>query len=208
MKDPYLFEEWYKYGRGPFTVPVSDGLGYTRSPSGKEIEIIMIPLGVKPNTFKMGIMLLQPDARGRVTLKSKDPLIPPVMSYSYFENGTDLEDNIYGLKYVVKLVEETQAFKDVAAKMIPYPQCEHLEFKSDEYWVCLSKFLTFTYGHQSGTCRMGDVVNYNLEVIGIHRLRVVDCSIFPYVPSSHMYAPTIMVGEKGSDIIQSRWLNL
>lgn len=154
----------------------------------------------------MGVMLLQPDARGCVTLKSNNPLDPPNMSYSYYEHGTDLTDNIYGLKYVVKLIEDTQAFKDVAAKLNPYSKCEHYPFKSDDYYVCLSKYLTHSYQHQCGTCRMGDVVNYNLEVFGIKNLRVVDSSIFPYIPSGHIYAPTIMVGEKGSDLIRNRWL--
>lgn len=205
LSDPYLFEEWFKYGRGPLTVPVSDGLGYTKSPSGKDIELIFVPLGSNPNTFAMGIMLQQPDARGSVTLKNKNPWHPPVMSYNYFDEKTDLDDNIHGIKYAVKLVEETQAFKDVAAKLNPYPKCSHLPFKSDDYWVCLSKYLTHTYQHQCSTCRMGDVVDNKLQVIGIEGLRVVDSSIFPYIPSAHLYGPTLMVGEKGADIIRSHW---
>lgn len=151
-------------------------------------------------------MLLRPDSRGNVSLNSNDPLDPPKMSFDYYEKGTDLEDNIYGLKYIVKLIEDTRAFKDVAAKLIPYPKCNHFQFKSDDYWVCLSKYLTSSFYHQCNTCGMGDVVNYKLQVFGIHKLRVVDSSIFPYIPSAHTYGPTIMVGEKGSNIIRKYWL--
>lgn len=208
VTDPYLFEEWFKYGRGPLTVPGGvDGLGYIKSPSGKDIEIIFAPIAKTPNSFFMATLLLQPDARGNISLHDKNPWHAPIMSYGYYESKTDLEDNVYALKYSVKLIEETQAFKDVAAILnpIPYPKCDHILFKSDDYWACVSKHLTNTYHHQCGTCRMGDVVNNKLQVIGIRGLRVVDSSIFPHIPSAHLYAPTIMVGEKAADMIRRDW---
>jgi len=184
-----------------------DGLAYIRAPSGRGLELIFGPLSDKPNVFIMATVLLQPDARGSVTLKNNNPLDPPIMSYGYYDSNTDLEDNIYALKYLVKMVEETQAFKDVAAKLnpVPYPKCNSLPFRSDDYWACLSKHLTHTYHHQCGTCRMGDVVNSKLQVLGVRGLRVVDSSIFPHIPHAHLYAPTLMVGEKGADMIRSYW---
>lgn len=208
ISNPYTFEKWFKYGKGLLTVPGGvDGLGYIRSPSGRKIELIFIPLGKTPGTFLMATMLLQPDARGNITLKNKNPWNLPIMSYGYYDSNTDLEDNIYALKYSVKLIEETQAFKDVSAKLnpIPYPKCDQFLFKSDDYWACLSKYLTYTYNHQCSTCRMGDVVNNKLQVIGIQGLRVVDSSIFPHIPSAHLYSPTLMVGEKAADMIKSHW---
>jgi len=185
-----------------------DGLGYVRAPSGKGIELIFGALSDEPNMFFIATVLLQPDARGSVTLKSKNPLDPPIMSYGYYEhNTTDLEDNVFALKYAVKLVEETQAFKDIAGKLSPkpYPKCVNLPFRSDEYWACLSQHQTNTWHHQCGTCRMGDVVNSKLQVIGIEGLRVVDSSILPHIPHAHTYVPTLMVGEKGADMIRSFW---
>ncbi|XP_025197698.1 glucose dehydrogenase [FAD, quinone]-like [Melanaphis sacchari] len=209
ISDKHLFEEWFKYGRGPLTAPAgADGLGYVRAPSGKGVELIFGPISDEPNMFFIATLLLQPDARGNVTLKNNNPLDPPIMSYGYYENNTtDLEDNVFALKYAVKLVEETQAFKDIAAKLspIPYPKCTHIPFKSDDYWVCLSQHLTNTWHHQCSTCRMGDVVNNKLQVIGIQGLRVVDSSVLPYIPHGHTYAPTLMIGEKGADMIRSFW---
>ncbi|VVC32224.1 Glucose-methanol-choline oxidoreductase, C-terminal,Glucose-methanol-choline oxidoreductase, N- [Cinara cedri] len=209
IMDPYLFQEWFKYGRGPLVLPGGvDGLAYAKSPSGKEIELIFAPVGPTPNSFMIATLMLQPDGRGNVTLRNKNPWNPPLMSYGYYETKTDLDANVYALKYAVKLVEETQAFKDVDAKLdpAPYPKCSHLLFKSDDYWACVSKYLTNTYHHQCGTCRMGDVVNNKLQVIGIQGLRVVDSSIFPHIPHAHLYSPTLMVGEKASDMIKSFWL--
>ncbi|XP_008484812.2 sporozoite surface protein 2-like [Diaphorina citri] len=51
------------------------------------------------------------------------------------------------------------------------------------------------------------VVNDQLQVYGVTNLRVVDASIFPIVPSAHLYAPTVMVGEKASDMIKETWKN-
>lgn len=208
VTDPNLFEEWFKNGKGPLTVPGGvDGIGYIRAPSGKEIEIIFAPIGSTLQSFIIATLLLQPDASGNITLRSKNPLDPPIMSYNYYESETDLEDNVFALKYAVKLVEETQAFKDVGAilKPVPYSKCDNFLFKSDDYWACLSKHLTSTYHHQCSTCRMGDVVSNELKIIGIHGLRVVDSSILPNIPHAHLYAPTLMVGEKAADMIQSDW---
>ena len=63
-----------------------------------------------------------------------------------------------------------------------------------------------TVFHQCGTCRMGkdascSVVDQKLKVNGIERLRIVDASIFPRIPTGNTNAPAIMVGEKAADII-------
>ncbi|XP_060842181.1 glucose dehydrogenase [FAD, quinone]-like [Rhopalosiphum padi] len=208
VSDPYLFDEWFKYGRGPLTVPLGrEGVAYIRSPAGKEHELILAPVTDKPNVFYINTFLLQPVARGSVTLKNNNPIHPPIMSFDYYNNSTDLEENIFAVKYSVKFVEETRAFQSVAAKLnpVPYPKCEHLPFKSDNYWACLLIHVTSTSNHHCGTCRMGDVVNEKLQVIGIDGLRVVDSSVFPHMPSTHTYAPTLMVGEKGADMIRSYW---
>ena len=62
-----------------------------------------------------------------------------------------------------------------------------------------------TSWHSISTCRMGkkkmDVVDYNLKVYGVQNLRVIDSSIMPNMPTSNTNAPSIVIGEKGADLI-------
>ena len=63
--------------------------------------------------------------------------------------------------------------------------------------------------HPVGTCRMGmntdeSVVNLNLQVHGIENLAVIDCSVFPSIPSGNTNAPTIAVAEKGVELLIQR----
>jgi len=51
------------------------------------------------------------------------------------------------------------------------------------------------------------VVNSNLMVYGISKLRVIDCSIMPTITGAHTVAPAYMIGEKGADLVKSTWLN-
>ena len=60
--------------------------------------------------------------------------------------------------------------------------------------------------HPVGTCRMSDtredaVVDSQLRVHGLDRLRVVDASIMPVIPGGNTHAPTVMIAERGADVI-------
>ena len=77
--------------------------------------------------------------------------------------------------------------------------------RSDEELEGYVRDYTLPAYHPVGTCTMGiddmAVVDPELRVRGVDGLRVVDASIMPIVPSSNTNAPSIMVGEKGSDLI-------
>jgi choline dehydrogenase-like flavoprotein len=58
--------------------------------------------------------------------------------------------------------------------------------------------------HPLGTCRMGDVVDDELRVKGVERLRVVDASVMPDLVGGNINAPIMMIAEKASDLIRGR----
>ncbi len=59
-----------------------------------------------------------------------------------------------------------------------------------------------TVYHLSCTCRIGDVVDERLRVMGVKNLRIADASVMPDIPSGNINAPCIMIGERASDLIK------
>jgi choline dehydrogenase len=60
---------------------------------------------------------------------------------------------------------------------------------------------SLTVYHHTCTCRIGDVVDPRLRVLGVAKLRVADASVMPNIPSANTNAPSIMIGEKAAEMI-------
>jgi choline dehydrogenase len=106
-----------------------------------------------------------------------------------------------GLKLVRKIMLETETFK----KYQPEEYRPGVHITEDEELVKAGSDFTQTIFHPVGTCKMGNddsaVVNDKLSVHGIQKLRVIDASIMPNITSGNTNAPTIMIAEKGADMI-------
>ncbi|XP_077980064.1 alcohol dehydrogenase [acceptor]-like [Glandiceps talaboti] len=152
--------------------------------------------------------LLHPKSVGKLWLKSLDPLEPPLMDPRYLEDPEDVKTMIRGVRIVQKLAE-TKAFKDmdVTPSYYEFDNCPH-EMDSDEYWEHVIRHATFTIWHVCGTCKMGSkddpsaVVDPSLRVRGLENVRVIDASVMPHLTSGNTNAPTIMIAEKGADMIK------
>ena len=90
---------------------------------------------------------------------------------------------------------------------ISLPACDDFELDSEGYWKCICiNFVTTGY-HPIGTCKMGadiskSVVDSRLRVHRVTNLRVIDASVMPNATSGNNNAPTIMIGERGSELIK------
>ncbi|XP_018568199.1 glucose dehydrogenase [FAD, quinone] [Anoplophora glabripennis] len=157
--------------------------------------------------------VLHPKSRGSIRLRDNNPLTYPMIFANYFTHPDDINTLVEGIKIALKLAE-TKALKKYGFQLdrTPAPGCENISFGSDSYWACAVRQQTGPENHQAGSCKMGPskdpmaVVNPDLQVYGIDRLRVIDVSIMPRVTSGNTNAPAIMIAEKGSDSIKSRWL--
>lgn len=158
--------------------------------------------------------LIAPKSRGWIKLNKTDPIWgKPLLYVNYFSDPQDLEALAEGTRFTNKFVE-TEVFKKSGLKVerTPAPKCQHLLFEDARYYDCLVKTFHMSVYHPCCTCKMGPnsdnktVVNSRLKVHGIKGLRVIDASIMPNVTRGNTNAPSMMIGEKGSDLIKEDWL--
>lgn len=168
---------------------------------------------LKDNSLMMILTsLLKPKSMGEVKLRSNNPADPVKIYANYFAVEEDMETMLKSLDFIKKLLK-TQAFKRYDAKLhhVDISGCRHTEPDSDEYWRCNLRHLSMTLYHPTGTAKMGPkndptaVVDARLRVHGVQGLRVIDASIMPTVTSGNTNAPSIMIGEKGADMIKEDW---
>ncbi|XP_049838387.1 glucose dehydrogenase [FAD, quinone]-like [Schistocerca gregaria] len=164
-------------------------------------------------------LLMHPRSRGRVRLRTPNPLHWPLFEANFFSEERDLLVLVAGIREALR-VAGRPPLRRFASRLhaTPVPGCEHLGGGGggggehpDEYWVCAARRLSGTLHHQSGTCKMGPasdaaaVVDARLRVRGVAALRVADASVMPTVPTAHTNAPTYMIGEKAADMIKQDW---
>ncbi|XP_001607005.1 glucose dehydrogenase [FAD, quinone]-like [Nasonia vitripennis] len=160
------------------------------------------------------LTLTSPKSRGWIKLNMSDPTWgDPLIYPNLFTDPADLETAVEAIKFADKL-SETEAFKKsgLVAVYNPVPPCEKFISNKEEYFRCFANNYHNPFYHASGTCKMGPktdpeaVVDSRLRVYGVKGLRVIDASIMPNVTRANTNAPTIMIAEKGSDMIKEDWL--
>lgn len=153
-----------------------------------------------------------PRSVGRLTLQSKNPFDPPKMDPNFFSHPADLEIILEGIKHALN-ISKTKAFRAYGSRLhdLKMPGCRQFEFASDDYWRCAIKHLPSMMNHEVGTVKMGPqtdayaVVDPQLRVYGVQKLRVADASIMPTMPNGHVNAGIYMIGEKAADMIKKTW---
>jgi len=146
------------------------------------------------------VSVLHPKSRGKVTLSSKDPTVNPLVDPNYLHQQEDLQVLTDCSKQLHKIVHSSAMSEWLDHELFPgktWPEDENT------YWRTFSG----TMWHPVGTCRMGldtdvrSVVDPRLRVINTKRLRVIDASVFPDLPSGNTQAPTFVIADRGADLV-------
>jgi choline dehydrogenase len=145
--------------------------------------------------------VLHPAGRGEVRLRSADPSAPPVIDHRLFAEPADVRA-LGAACRAVRAIFDAEAFKGtVTGELLPGDAVQ-----SSDDWDRFVRQFGFRGEHGVGTCRMGSddaaVVDPQLQVRGVEGLRVIDASVMPLVTSGNTNAPTIMIAERGADLVR------
>jgi choline dehydrogenase len=146
---------------------------------------------------------LRPESRGTIRIKSPDPMAYPAIVPNYLSDRLDQEVTVAGLRWGRAIAAQQPLAGYIEHELLPGPDAV-----TDEQLLDHARTWGTTIYHPVGTCAMGHgpmaVVDPQLRVHGLEGLRVVDASIMPRLISGNTNAPTIMIGEKASDMILGR----
>ena len=135
---------------------------------------------------------------------SRDAAALPLVQPNYLADGRDQRVIVAALRFARRLLNSAAMRPFLAGETLPGEGV-----RSDDEWLDFARRRGSTAYHLVGSCRMGPasdpsaVVDAGLRVRGVEGLRVVDASIMPRIPSANTMAATLMVGEKGAEMIGS-----
>jgi len=150
--------------------------------------------------FTLQVDQLRPTSRGHVALNSSNPTDKPAAYFNYLSNDHDLRELVEGYHKMNELIMQPAFIASRGDRTAPE---SGIKSESEiEDWI---RATASTDYHPSGSCRMGNdddaVVDTEMKVHGIERLRVVDASVMPNIVSGNLNAPTLMIADRASDFI-------
>jgi choline dehydrogenase len=206
----------YVFNRsGPMTIGASQLGMFAKSDPSIELPDLqwhvqpmsMDTLGATKNhdfhAFTPTVSNIRPTSKGHISIVDKDSRVYAKVKMNYLSTAVDRKIAAAGLKLTRKIVLESETFK----KFSPEEYRPGIHLNEDEDILKAAAEYAQTIFHPVGTCKMGQddmaVVDDQLKVKGVKNLRVIDASIMPNITSGNTNAPTIMIAEKGADMILS-----
>ena len=201
------------FRNGPLTSNIAESGGFLKITPGATVPDLQFHFGPvyyinhgferpEGHGFSIGPTLLRPKSRGRIRLRSADPLAPPAIQPNYLSEESEARVLVEGIKLARKLAR-TKAFAEYCGE----EYCPGAAVQSDDAVAEYIRRSAETVYHPAGTCKMGSdamaVVDERLRVQGVERLRVVDASIMPTLVGGNTNASTIMIAEKAADFIRA-----
>jgi len=179
-----------------------------------DIQVLFTPASYKEGRnyvlddfpgMSCGVRQQRPESAGAVRLRSRDPEVLPLVQPNYLADARDQTVVVAALKLARALMASPALAPYFSHETLPGPQV-----RTDDELLDFARRRGSTAYHLVGSCRMGPatdpmaVVDAQLRVHGTERLRVVDASVMPQVPSANTLAATLMVAEKAADMILGR----
>jgi choline dehydrogenase len=215
-RGPRLVREVAKFfttGRGALTFGVTTAQVFCRSSPEKaspDLQLLFTPASYDAGKFgaledkpgmTVAICPVRPDSRGTIMAKSSEPHVAPEISPNYMSDPNDGRVLLAGMKMTRSIFAAPMIAQHSQGEIMPGPHV-----RTDDELLDYARQTGTTIYHPVGTCRMGDgpsaVVDSRLRVHGIGGLRVIDASIMPTLTTGNTNAPTIMIGEKGAQMIK------
>ena len=203
--------EWLFFGTGWGASNHYEAGGFIRTRPGVEqpdIQYHFFPMAINPDGsqvegghgFQAHMGPMRPTSRGCVKLRSANPRDKVRLLFNYMSTAQDRQEIRDGIRLTRELFAQKAFDEFRGPELAPGP-----DVKTDAEIDAFIRANAETAYHPSSTCKMGTdsmaVVDPELKVHGLEGLRVADASIMPNVISGNLNAPTIMIGEKCSDMI-------
>ena len=205
--------QWALTRSGPGASNQFESAGFIRSAAGVEypdLQFHFLPIAVRydgqaaseGHGFQAHIGPMRSPSRGAVTLRSAKPEDSPKITFNYMSTEKDWIDFRRGIRLTREIFAQ-EAFRPFVKHEIQ----PGVELQTDAQIDGFIRAHAESAYHPCGTCKMGPVddplavVDPQTNVIGVKGLRVVDSSIFPQITNGNLNGPSIMVGEKASDLI-------
>jgi choline dehydrogenase-like flavoprotein len=196
----------YEQGRGPLTSNIPEAGGFFRTRPG--LEAPDVEFHYAPSLFYdegltaphcggycFGPVVIKPTSRGRVMLRAPLADSKPRVLCNFLTTDEDREAMIAGIRMALEIAEQ-EPLQKVMRRPYSVPDGD-----SDEEIMDFVRRASQSVYHPTSTCAIGSVVDPSLRVYGFEGLRVVDASVMPTVTRANTNAATIMIAEKGADMI-------
>jgi choline dehydrogenase len=206
---PEIGARWLFLRSGPGASNHFEAGGFVRSNDDVAYPNLMfhfLPLAIRydgsqpaaKHGYQVHVGPMYSDVRGSVKIVSPDPRVKPALRFNYLSTAQDRREWVEAIGVARRILTQP-AFDELSGgETSPGPSVETDEQILD--WVARD---AETALHPSCTCALGTVVDpQTMRVHGLDGLRVVDASVFPFVPNGNIYAPVMMVAEKAADLIR------
>ncbi|MBI5105423.1 MAG: GMC family oxidoreductase N-terminal domain-containing protein [Solirubrobacterales bacterium] len=209
---PGPLAEWVLRRSGPLSSTVAEVCAFVRTRAGLPAADIQFHMGAAyfedhgQETYDAPCMviapvLVSPQARGKLWLRSADPEAKPRILTNTLGEPDDVASMVAGMHRAREIAAQPELREIVRKEIKPGPGA----VDDEDMAADLRRRLMLIY-HPVGTCRMSDtgddaVVDSSLKVHGLEGLRVIDASVMPVIPGGNTNAPTMMVAERGADLV-------